>query len=60
MLGEKIGEVKGKITSQRVLDVEAPTVTSEGIKKEVVGWFVYLFPVQYFASFLINSVQPFS
>jgi len=26
MLGEPIGEMKGKITSQRVIDVEGPTM----------------------------------
>lgn len=43
MLGEQIGELKGKIVSQRVLDVEGPTmetsVSIEGTTSVVIPIF---------------------
>ena len=39
MLGDQIGEAKGKITSQRILDVEGPKIeyslSAEGRMKEI-------------------------
>jgi len=39
MLGEQITELKGKITGQRVLDAEGPTIetsiSSKGTDKEI-------------------------